>query len=102
MASLGNGEWCDASHAEYEAKEADKLLNEAYRALLKDYTTPQDQEPWRVAQRAWLKYYEAHCAAVASKEAGAESTRQYVYQTCRVEQIRLRTKELKSYCELCR
>src|SRR6185369_4468065 len=102
VAALNNGEWCDADHAEYEARQADNHLNEIYRKLLEDYASAKDQEPWRVAQRAWLKYYEAHCTAVASKGAGAASSRQYVYQTCRADQIRLRTKELASYCERCR
>ena len=101
MRSFNNGEWCDVEKTEYNAKQADKRLNEIYRKLLTDYVG-KDRQPWVVAQRAWIKFAEAHCSAVSEKGAGAASTRQYVYQTCRAEQIIERTKVLESYCESCR
>lgn len=96
-----NGEWCDADHEEYKAKKADKHLNEVYRQLLSDYSNDEGKQPWILAQRAWLKFMEAHCSAAANKNAGSGSTKQYVYSSCRAEKIIERTKELRSYCESC-
>jgi len=101
IANFQNGAWCDADHEEYKAKEADKHLNEVYRQLLSDYSYDEDKQPWKIAQRAWLKFMEAHCSAAANKNAGSGSTRQSIYSSCRTEKIIERTKELKSYCESC-
>lgn len=97
-------DFCDAYHAEYLADQADKKLNEVYKKLLRDYpdkATKEEIELTKVAQRAWLKYSEAHCAAILNKFAGASFTKAEMEHSCRLEQINKRIKELESYCESC-
>ena len=94
-------EHCDSYRAEFYAAQADKRLNEVYRKLLSDYPTKEGKQPTIIAQRAWLKYAEAHCAAVLSKFIGATFTMAEMEHSCRAEQINKRIKELESYCESC-
>lgn len=97
-------DFCDSYHAEYIAEQADKRLNEVYQKLLSDYPekgTKEEMEFTKIAQRAWLKYSNAHCAAILNKFAGATFTKAEMEYTCRTEQINKRIKELESYCESC-
>lgn len=99
-------EFCAAYHAEYIADQADKRLNEVYRKLLSDYPdkgTKEEREFTIIAQRAWLKYSEAHCAAIVNKfSTSAHFTLEEMRHSCRAEQINKRIKELEEYCESCR
>ena len=96
-----NGEFCEAYHAEYLAKQADKRLNQVYKTLLNEAT--KDEKDFTItAQRAWLKYFEAHCNAIVSKFQGSSgATTETSRHTCRTEFINNRIKELESYCESC-
>jgi uncharacterized protein YecT (DUF1311 family) len=98
-------DFCDAYHAEYLADQAEKKLNSVYKKLLSDYpkkATKEEIEFTKVAQRAWLKYSEAHCAAILNKFiGGAPFTKAQMEHSCRLEQINKRINELESYCESC-
>jgi len=94
-------DFCDSYHAEYIAAQADKRMNEVYRKLLSDYPTKEGRQPTIIAQRAWLKYADAHCAAILSKFIGAPFTMAEMEHSCRTEQINKRIQELESYCESC-
>jgi len=98
-------DFCDAYHAEYLASQADKRLNEVYKRLLGEYpakATREEIEATKAAQRAWIKYSDAHCAAVLSKVAGANYTVAEMEHRCRLDMLNKRIKELESYCETCR
>jgi uncharacterized protein YecT (DUF1311 family) len=101
IASSDNGDFCGAAHAEFNLNQADKRLNEVYRQLLSEFTTKVERQPWITAQRAWLKFSDAHCAAALSKFIGAPFTIAEMEHSCRAEQIINRTKELERYCESC-
>ena len=94
-------DFCDSYHAEFLANQADKRMNELYQKLLSDYPTKEDRQPTINAQKAWLKYADAHCAAILSKFRGAPFTMAEMEYSCRAEQINKRIKELESYCESC-
>ena len=94
-------EFCDSYHAEFIANQAHKRMNEVYKKLLSDYPTKKEQQPTIIAQRAWLRYADAHCAAILSKFAGATFTKAKMEYDCKSEQINKRIDELKSYCESC-
>jgi uncharacterized protein YecT (DUF1311 family) len=101
IASKDNGDFCDAAHAEFDANQADKRMNEVYRQVLSDYSTQEGRQPTIIAQQVWLKYSVAHCTAVLSKFLGAPFTMVEMEHSCRAEQIIKRTQELESYCESC-
>jgi len=94
-------DFCDAYHAEYLATLADKKMNVVYQKLLNEFKGKAERQPTIKAQRAWLKYADAHCAAVLSKFRGATFTMAEMEHSCRTEQINERIKELESYCEFC-
>ena len=97
-----NDDYCDSYHAEFIEKQADKRMNEVYRHLLSDYATKDGRQPTVNAQRAWLKYADAHCAAILSKfPGGAPGTASLLEYSCRTELINKRIVELESYCESC-
>lgn len=101
IASSDNGDFCSAAHAEFNVNQADKRLNEIYRRLLSEFPTKDARQPWITAQRAWLKFSDAHCAAALSKFIGAPFTMAEMEHSCRAEQIINRMKELERYCESC-
>lgn len=94
-------EFCDSYHAEYIAEQADKRLKKVYQKLLSDYPEKKEMEFTKIAQRAWLKYSDAHCAAILNKFVGAPFTMAEMEYTCRTDQINKRIKELESYCGSC-
>jgi uncharacterized protein YecT (DUF1311 family) len=98
-------DFCDAYYAEHLANQADKRLNEVYKRLLSEYpamATKEEIEATKTAQRAWIKYSDAHCAAVLSKLNGANFTMAENEHRCRLDMLNKRIKELESYCETCR
>jgi uncharacterized protein YecT (DUF1311 family) len=94
-------DFCDSYHAEFILKQTDKYMNQIYKQLLTDYKTKKERQPTINAQRAWLKYVDAHCYAVQSKFNGATFTMAEMESSCRTQQINRRIEELKGYCESC-
>ena len=97
-------DFCESYRTEHLANQADKKLNAVYKKLLSEYPDHKSKEViefTKVAQRAWLKYSDAHCAAMLHMFAGAPFTKAQEEHSCRLEQITKRIKELESYCETC-
>ena len=66
-------DFCESYRTEHLADQADKKLNEVYKKLLSDYpdkASKDEIEFTKTAQRAWLEYSEAHCAAILNKFIG--------------------------------
>lgn len=96
-----NDDFCDAYHAEYLTTEADEKMNATYQKLLSEFKDETKRQLTINAQRAWLKYADAQCAAILSKFIGATFTMAEMEYSCRTEQINKRINELESYCESC-
>lgn len=60
-------DFCNAYHAEFLATQADKKMNVVYQKLLSEFKDKTERQLTIKAQRAWLKYADAHCAAILSK-----------------------------------
>jgi uncharacterized protein YecT (DUF1311 family) len=91
-------EWCDATTAEYEKKQADKKLSSTYKKFIAQFTGDVKMS-WVEAQRAWVKFFDLHCGAVVEIHASSPATREYNFQRCLKEQIVQRTEVLKSFCQ---
>lgn len=76
-----------------DAKKADAAMTAVYKKLM----AAQDEKGKKLlleAQRAWIKYKEAHCTSVANAYDGG-SMQSMVYSGCITEITRARTKELQ-------
>lgn len=86
------------AYEEYER--ADAALNGVYRALMGRLD---DQRRQRLieAERAWLKYRDAHCRSETTQSEGG-SIHPLLYDSCLTEVTAARTKELQASldCEL--
>lgn len=76
-----------------EARKADAAMTTVYKKLM----AAQDEKGKKLlldAQRAWIKYKEAHCTSVANAYDGG-SMQPMVYNGCIAEITKARTKELQ-------
>ncbi|MFM6925322.1 MAG: lysozyme inhibitor LprI family protein, partial [Ferruginibacter sp.] len=76
------------------AKKADAAMTAVYKKLM----AAQDEKGKKLlleAQRAWIKYKEAHCTSVANAYEGG-SMQPMVYSGCIAELTKARTKELQA------
>ena len=75
-------------------KDADERMNTAYRATLRNLDKAERLRV-RAAQRAWLRYRELHCGAVAALwEGGSLQPTQFF--ACNASLTTARTKEIQS------
>jgi uncharacterized protein YecT (DUF1311 family) len=80
-----------------EAKKADTEMTGAYKKAM----AAQDEKGKKLlleAQRAWIKYKEAHCASVANAYEGG-SMQPLIYSSCIADLTKARTKELEALLE---
>jgi len=75
-----------------EAKKADAQMTKAYKEAM-SYQDEKGKKLLLEAQRAWIKYKEAHCKSAANSVEGG-SAYPLVYNTCITELTKARTKEL--------
>ena len=75
-----------------ELKKADTELNRVYQAALKKQQPP-DAVKLRQAQRTWIGYRDAHCAAVSSLYKGG-TIEPVILAHCRLTLTQQRTKEI--------
>jgi uncharacterized protein YecT (DUF1311 family) len=82
------------SFKDYE--KADAKMTLLYKKVLKNFTEETSKKLFIEAQRAWIKYKEAHCKVVASGYEGG-SMRPMIYSGCLTEVTQQRTKLLEEY-----
>ncbi|GKX58971.1 lysozyme inhibitor LprI family protein [Leminorella grimontii] len=90
--------------AEKTFNEADKKLNQAYQALMKTLSQPdEDGLPYskvksnlREGQRAWVTFRQKDCDAVFALHSGG-TIRSVMYWGCMTDRTSKRTEELTSY-----
>jgi uncharacterized protein YecT (DUF1311 family) len=96
-------EGCESGYADrmkrcthYRAVAADIELNRTYKVLQSKLKRKEAKESLRGAQRAWLKFLEAHCNfAAIGYWPGADW--EAVQNSCVLDETRLRTEKLKEY-----
>jgi len=79
-------------------EKADKEMSNTYKQALKKTTDPAKKKLLIEAQRAWIKYKEAHCKSVASEYEGGSFQPQSLYM-CLTDITKERIKALKEYEE---
>ncbi len=83
--------------ANKEYKKADEIMTAAYKLAM----TNQDAAGKKLlleAQRAWIKYKEAHCNSASSQHEGG-SMYPLIYYSCLTQLTKERTAKLKVYVE---
>ena len=83
--------------AEQEYQEADTALNVVYRQLLGKLGNERKAQ-LKAAQRAWLKFRDAHCT-FDSTQYGEGSMKPTLYYGCLTTLTRARTEELQKHLE---
>ena len=77
---------------------ADAEMTVVYKKVLKKMTDSNQKQMLINAQRAWIKYKDAHCKAIANLYEGG-SMQPMVYSGCLAELTKERTKNLQTYFE---
>ncbi len=81
-----------------EYKKADAEMTRVYNKVQKILTSSTEKKLLLDAQRAWIKYKEAHCKSVAEAYNGG-SMRPMIYAGCLQELTEERTKSLNEYLQ---
>ena len=85
------------NHEAYEAyQKADAEMTATYKLVMNKISDANQKQLLLQAQRAWIKFKEAHCNSVASLYEGG-SMKPMVYSYCLVEVTNQRNKELKEF-----
>jgi uncharacterized protein YecT (DUF1311 family) len=79
-------------------QKADAEMTRVYNKVQKTLTLATEKKLLLDAQRAWIKYKEAHCKSVAEAYNGG-SMRPMIYAGCLRELTEERTKSIKKYLE---
>jgi len=77
-------------------EKADAEMTKVYRELMKSLTTQNEKTLLLEAQRAWIKYKEAHCKAVSNQYEGG-SMKPMILYGCLEEITNERTTQLQRY-----
>ena len=77
-------------------KKADAEMTATYKLVMNKISDANQKQLLLQAQRAWIKFKEAHCNSVASLYEGG-SMKPMVYNYCLVDVTNQRNKELKEF-----
>ncbi len=77
-------------------EKADAKMTLLYKKVLKTFIEETPKKLFIEAQRAWIKYKEAHCKSVANDYEGG-SMKPMIYSGCLMAITQQRTKQLQEY-----
>lgn len=80
-------------------KKADQEMTLVYKKVLKKLIDPNQRQLLIQAQRAWIKYKESHCKAIANLYEGG-SMQPAIQADCLTELTKQRTRALQAYFEM--
>ena len=82
------------AYADYS--KADAEMAKTYKEVQKITTNAKEKKLLLDAQRAWIKFKEAHCKSIIAVHEGG-SIQPLIYSTCLLQLTEERTKQLKEY-----